>query len=122
MIQGNQELTMSSKAAHSVDNLVLGTVNASLKWQIDAETLAGMIIAGQVDAHLPHLATFYAEVSSGLILAFAAAHGIDDATLRNSYALVEDRTGEVNLSLEGHFLALQNTYRRPTNIVCAGRF
>lgn len=91
----------------SIDNLVLGTVNASWKHAIDAETLAFAVGAGEVDGWMVHLATFFSEVRSGLILAFATAHGISLAALSATYAKVKVMTGEFNLPLEAAFVQLE---------------
>ena len=83
-----------------IDNLVLGTVNASWKRSIDAETLAQLIGAGQVGDFLPHVATFFGEVRQELILAFADAHGVSAVALRQTYEAVRAATGETNAALE----------------------
>lgn len=88
-------------ATHAqIDNLVLGTVNAPWKRSIDANTLARLIASGQVDGWLVHLATFFAEVRSGLIMAFARGHGIAMSALMATYAEVKAQTGEANADLE----------------------
>ena len=91
---------------YSTDRLVLGTVNASWKWEIDAGTLAAIIQTGETDEWLCHLATFFSEVSASLILDFAEGHGIDMATLATSYAKVKSLTNEFNTDLEASFAAM----------------
>ena len=92
--------------AISIDNLVLGTVNASWKREIDAATLAALMKAGKVDGWLVHLATFFGEVRSQLILLFADAHGVSKADLFLTYSKVKVMTGEANLSLESELVKL----------------
>lgn len=84
----------------SIDNLVLGTVNAPWKRSIDAEALACAVNTGQVDGWLVHLATFFSEVRTGLILAFATAHHISAPALLAAYTKVKALTGETNATLE----------------------
>ena len=91
---------MTSTPVTRIDNLVLGTVNASWRRSIDADTLAQAIASGGVDEWLVHLATFFSEVRAPLIRDFAAAHGISPAQLAASYTQVRERTGERNCSLE----------------------
>lgn len=83
-----------------VDNLVLGTVNAPWKRSIDADTLAALIATTKVDGWQVHLATFFAEVRSSLILAFAQTHGISVPALLASYTMIKAQTGETNADLE----------------------
>ena len=90
----------------SIDNLVLGTVNASWKHAIDAETLADTIATAQIDGWLVHLATFFGEVRSGLILAFANAHHISVPVLMAAYVKVKALTGETNTALEADLVKL----------------
>lgn len=89
----------------NVDGLVLGTVNASFKRSIDAQTLASGIAAVVTSdrswvSHVAHVATFFFEVKPHLIVAFADHHGIDGMTLRAAYATMRDFTGERNADLE----------------------
>lgn len=83
-----------------VDNLVLGTVNASYKRSLDVDRLAALIRASDIDAWLPHIATFFAEVSSHLVLAFAQAHDIPLTALAATYGKVKALTGEENKGLD----------------------
>ncbi len=53
---------MSTLTPKSIDRLVLGTVNASYRTELDAGQLARAILIADVDTKLPHLATFFGEV------------------------------------------------------------
>jgi len=94
---------MSTLTAKNIDNLVMGTVNASWKTMLEADTLAQLVAAGDVETALPHLATFYSEVRDKLILAFAESHGISLAQLHATYKAVKALTGEKNPELEEDF-------------------
>ena len=94
---------MSTQTPESIDRLVLGTVNASYRTELDAEQLARAILLADIDTKLPHLATFFGEVRDKLILAFAASHGISQAKLKAAYKAVKKITGETNKGLERDF-------------------
>ena len=83
---------------------MLGTVNASWKRSIDAATFTQLIGAGQVGDLLPHVATFFGEVRVELILAFADAHRISAAALRQTYEAMRGATGETSAALEAALL------------------
>lgn len=91
---------MSNLTPKSIDRLVLGTVNASYRTQLDADQLAKAILFAEVDTKLPHLATFFGEVREKLILAFAVSHGISKNKLGATYKAVKTITGEANKGLE----------------------
>ncbi len=94
---------MSNLTVKNIDALVMGTVNASWKTVLDADKLAQFVAVGDVETALPHLATFYSEVRSKLIVAFANSHGISMAQLRATYLTVKQLTGEQNPALEEDF-------------------
>ncbi len=94
---------MSNLSAKSIDNLVMGTVNASWKTMLEANTLAQLVATGDVEKALPHLATFYSEVRGNLIVAFAKSHGISMIQLGATYLTVKKLTGEKNPALEADF-------------------
>lgn len=77
-----------------LDNLVLGTVNASWKRCIEADVLARAIIDNETDEWLCHLATFFGEVRRGLILEFAEVHEIPIERLLACHEIVKAKTGE----------------------------
>lgn len=91
---------MSNLTPKSIDRLVLGTVNASYRTELDADQLAKAILLAEVDTKLPHLSTFFGEVTEKLILAFAASHGISRIKLKAAYKAVKTITGETNKGLE----------------------
>lgn len=82
------------------ERLILGTVNAPWKRQIDGKTLAALIVSGNPGDWLPHLATFFSEVRAALIWDFAKDHGITDDVILSSYRVVRDLSGEVNPDFE----------------------
>lgn len=91
------------KKPSSIDNLVLGTVNAPWKRAIDADLLAQKVATSDPTGWLPHVATFFGEVSPVLVVEFARIHGIAPAILARSYRQVKVLTGERNRSLEAEF-------------------
>lgn len=97
---------MSSFAVEKVDSLVLGTVNASFKTTLDAETLAASVKTADVETWMSHVATFFVEVKPHLVLAFAKAHGITIAALKTTYAKIKALTGEVNKALDAELSGL----------------
>ncbi len=90
----------------SVDKLVLGTVNASFRKSLDADTLAASVMTSDVDAWLSHVATFFTEVKAHLIIAFAKAHGIPLNVLAKTYARIKTLTGESNKALDAELAGL----------------
>lgn len=100
---------MSTVTAETVDSLVLGTVNASFKTMLDAETLAVSIETSNVDEWLAHVATFFAEVQAHLILAFAEAHAIPLDALAKTYAKIKALTGEFNRALDAELAGMAVT-------------
>lgn len=86
--------------ATKVDGLVMGTVNAPWKRTLTADQLALAVTQSQTSQYLPHLATFFGEVSSELVLAFASGHDIAPEVLSTTYQRVKRLTGEANTSLE----------------------
>ncbi|MGJ3265000.1 MAG: hypothetical protein ACFE0R_17375 [Salinarimonas sp.] len=83
-----------------IDLLVLGTVNASLKRQISADELSRCLRSADPEPWLVHVATFFGEVSPGLVVDFARAHDVDRRRLSRAYAATKARTGIVNAELE----------------------
>jgi hypothetical protein len=89
-----------SKRTASIDALVLGTVNAPYKREIDVRALSVCLRHGDMSPWLVHLATFFTDVSPALVLRFAHAHDISISDLRRSYIDIKTRTGERNPSFE----------------------
>lgn len=98
--------TMSSVEVEKVDSLVLGTVNASFKKALDAETLALSIKKADVETWMSHVATFFLEVKAHLVIAFAKAHGITIAALKATYDKIKALTGETNKALDAELSGL----------------
>ena len=96
-----------ARALASTDNLVLGTVNAPYKRDIDAELLATRVRNGDPTGWLSHLASFFSEVSADLILDFADGHRIDRKALLTAYNEVKKQTGEFNTALESRLVGLE---------------
>jgi len=86
--------------ATPLDELVLGTVNAPWKRMLNAEQLGRAVATGEFEGCLPHLATFFAEVSPTLVIRFARQHGISLVDLAVAYRQVKTLTGEANTALE----------------------
>lgn len=99
--------TMSSLDVGKVDRLVLGTVNASFRETLDAETLAESVKKADVETWMSHVATFFTEVKPHLILAFAEAHGIAINALIQTYSKIKALTGESNKALDAELSGLE---------------
>ena len=89
--------------------LVLSTVNAPYRRQIDADTPARWLLAGETDSWTVHVATFFVDVRPGLVVHFARTHGIGLETLARTYRSLRDRTGERSPALEAAFVELAKT-------------
>jgi hypothetical protein len=84
----------------TTDQLVLATVNAPYKRDIDAATLRACLAGVKADEWQVHLATFFTDVSTAAIFVFADAHGISKDKLAEAYRAMKARTGESNPRLE----------------------
>jgi hypothetical protein len=87
----------------AVDKLVLATVNAPYKRSISAEILARCIATRQTAQWSVHVATFFTEVSTDVMFAFARSHNISESDLAQAYAITRSKTGERNPDLEHAF-------------------
>lgn len=67
----------------SIDELVLGTVNAPYKRLIDAAGLAAALRAA--DPQVPQLHSLFSDVSIRLVVKFALKHGISFEELHSAY-------------------------------------
>jgi excisionase family DNA binding protein len=83
-----------------VEELVLGTTNASYKRSITATELARALASGKSEPWTVHVATFFTDVKPELVLKFAEMHGISRRALASSYRAVRAATGEANPALE----------------------
>ena len=93
-------------ASEEVDQLVLATVNAPYRRTIGAATLAGCLAKAEPGKWPVHIATFFTDVRPGLVLAFAAAHGLSKSQLARAYFATKRRTGESNADLEAELGSL----------------
>jgi hypothetical protein len=82
------------------DALVLGTVNAPFRRQIEEEALAACLRTGDFGSWLVHVATFLSDVSPELIVGFSSRHGVGVARLAHVYDAIESLTGIRNGALE----------------------
>jgi len=96
-----KERDISTRSTSAVDKLVLATVNAPFKRNISAATLQECIAQARIDEWPAHVAAFFTDVSSSLVLRFAALHDIPKSRLAEAYAVMKATTGEQNLDLEG---------------------
>jgi hypothetical protein len=95
-----------AEAISVVDKLVLATVNAPFKRDINAATLRECIAEAKISEWSVHVATFFTDVSPHLILSFAASHGISKSKLAEAYVVMKTETGERNLDLESVLVPL----------------
>ena len=97
--------------ASAVDKLVLATVNAPYKRDIDAATLRDCLAKRDLDQWLVHVATFFADVSPELVFKFADQRGISRAMLGIAYLATKRRTGERNPNLEAYLAPMASPSR-----------
>jgi hypothetical protein len=88
------------------DMLVLGTVNAPFKREIDLASLIFCLKTGKVSPWLVHIVTFLTEVEPGLVFRFANAHGIPASQIALVYRDVKTATGMQNLNMEVSLVSL----------------
>ena len=93
-----------SKDSVSVDELVLGTVNASYKREITASALEACLRSAELGDWPVHIASFFTEVSPNLVFSFAALHGISKSELARAYSTMKSKTGEFNPDLESELV------------------
>ncbi len=120
-----RELTEASAGAVSglepntlaIDKLVLATINAPYKRNIDAATLQACLAGLKLDQWLVHIATFFTDVAPDLVFKFADQHGISRLKLAKAYLAMKRRTGEQNPKLEADLVPVasssRSNYRRP---------
>ena len=101
---------MAANAA-AVDRLVLATVNAPYKRDIDVATLLRCIAEAKLDGWPVHVATFFTDLTPHLVLGFAGNHGISEAKLAEAYRAMKAETGEQNLDLEAELVPLAPSSR-----------
>ena len=101
----------------AVDKLVLATVNAPYKRSIDAAALRDGLAMRKLDPWLVHVATFFTDVTPGLVFEFADRHGISRSRLAEAYLAMKRKTGERNPELEADLVPMapssRSNRRRP---------
>jgi len=97
-----------SKRAKFTDALVLGTVNAPYRREINARDLSRCLRREELSEWLVHIATFFTDVDPSLVLQFAELHDIPVTDLRRVYSDVKRKTGERSPRLEATFDAMAN--------------
>ena len=97
--------------ALAVDKLVLATVNAPYKRDIDAATLRDCLARLDFDQWLVHVATFFTDIAPELVFKFADRHGISRSTLAKAYLAIKKRTGERNPDLEADLVPVAPSSR-----------
>ena len=90
----------------AIDMLVLAAVNAPYKRTIEAATLQHCLARADLDGWPVHIASFFTELSIGLVLSFADHHGIPRSKLAEAYLAMREKTGERNALLEAELVQL----------------
>jgi hypothetical protein len=92
----------SNRAAkrQSIDQLVLGTINAPYRRTMEAADLVDRLTSRDWQNWIAHVATFFTEVRPELVLEFARLHAIPMQNLAASYRSMKSATGESNPALE----------------------
>jgi hypothetical protein len=93
-------------ASEAMDKLVLATVNAPYKREISASILAGCLAQADPGDWTVHVATFFSDLSPGLVFGFAASHGISNSKLADAYMAIKSKTGECPPDLEAELAPL----------------
>lgn len=107
----NTETIASTEVALAVDKLVLATVNAPYKRDISAAALSECLVSADLGMWPVHVATFFTDVNSDLILRFSALHGLSMAGLAKAYLAMKAETGERNPDLEAELAPLDTVAR-----------
>lgn len=101
--KSEKSIGRSSKRAaapRDVDQLVLGTTNASYRRTINSTELAARLRSRDWQNWIAHVVTFFTEVRPELVLQFARLHGIPIKDLSAAYRSMKSATGETNPALE----------------------
>lgn len=109
--KGEQRLPVSERRTldAGVDELVLGTTNASFRRLISADELAACLRCGDVGKWKVHLTTFFTEVRPELVLLFAQRYGVSLQALTAAYGSIRSATGECSPTLERFLERLGDT-------------
>lgn len=97
--------------APAIDRLVLASVNAPYRREIDAATLQQCLASGTLGEWPVHVATFFTDLSPNTILSFASSHGISRRQLAHIYCEMKTTTGESNPDLEVELAPLAGAAR-----------
>lgn len=97
--------------ASAVDKLVLATVNAPYKRDIDATILEDRLNRARFDEWAVHIATFFTDVAPDMVLNFAKHHRISKPKLAKAYLAMKAKTGERNPTLEAVLAPLASSSR-----------
>lgn len=92
--------SIRTAAPRDVDQLVLGTTNASYRRTINSTDLAARLRSRDWQNWIAHVVTFFTEVRPELVLQFARLHGIPIKDLSAAYRSMKSATGETNPALE----------------------
>jgi len=92
--------TMNAVLDGDQDGIVLATVNAPYKREIDASQLAQCLRSRDPGDWRVHVANFLTDVRPGLVIAFAERHGIGLDALADTYRDLKRATGERSHALE----------------------
>lgn len=92
-----------TSAPNDVDQLVLGTTNASYRRTINSTDLVACLTSRDWQNWIAHIVTFFTEVRPELVLQFARLHAIPIQDLAASYRSMKSATGESNPALESAF-------------------
>uniref|UniRef100_UPI0002F862EB hypothetical protein n=1 Tax=Bradyrhizobium sp. (strain ORS 278) TaxID=114615 RepID=UPI0002F862EB len=84
----------------SIDQLVLGTINAPYRRTMEAVDLVDRLTSRDWQNWIAHVVTFFTEVRPALVLEFARLHAIPIRDLAASYRSMKSATGESNPALE----------------------
>lgn len=87
-------------APNDVDQLVLGTTNASYRRTINSTDLVARLTSRDWQNWIAHVVTFFTEVRPELVLQFARLHAIPIQDLAAAYRSMKSATGETNPALE----------------------
>jgi hypothetical protein len=97
---------MNAGQSKDVDKLVLTTVNAPCKRDISAAALVECLATAELGSWPVHVAAFFTDVSTELILRFAQTHDVSESALAQAYFAMKSVTGESNPALEAKLGAL----------------
>jgi hypothetical protein len=110
-VSAKAKKSVAAGKASAADRLVLATVNAPYKRDIDTATLEDRLMTARVDDWAVHIATFFTDVALDLVLDFADRHGVARSNLAEAYLVMKTKTGERNPALEAVLAPLASSPR-----------